>query len=285
MPAGGWAPTGGQITSQACGTASSAPRAPAKRWGDLLPLPLPHRPASPSASPSGGLSRTSRRRYDRELSFFSDCLETVLALNKLAGYGDSDHPVLPLNESQRNSLALIRELHLRRSWPKGSRLSPRAALSRTLRKPSSAYSSAEPAGVLSSYEPGTVSLPCDSDSSRCCRLVDSVSESTRELVEHFKVHMLKSPEEISALYDVTSTFADFYHDPAFTDELTWATFVKELFDAGILKFIKRAKLVNGVFFVSKKRAKGKPKRLRMIIDCRTANKFFKPPPRTVLGSV
>ncbi len=52
-----------------------------------------------------------------------------------------------------------------------------------------------------------------------------------------------------------------------------------------LKFIKRAKLVNGVFFVSKKRAKGKPKRLRMIIDCRTANKFFKPPPRTVLGSV
>ena len=47
----------------------------------------------PSVAPSGGPSRLSQRRSNRELFVYSDCVETVLALNKLAGYGDFDHPV------------------------------------------------------------------------------------------------------------------------------------------------------------------------------------------------
>ena len=47
----------------------------------------------PSVTPSGGPSRLSQRRSNRELFVYSDCVETVLALNKLAGYGGFDHPV------------------------------------------------------------------------------------------------------------------------------------------------------------------------------------------------
>ncbi len=47
----------------------------------------------PSAVLSWGLSRMSQRRNNRELLVYSDCVETVLALNMLAGYGDFDHPV------------------------------------------------------------------------------------------------------------------------------------------------------------------------------------------------
>ncbi len=43
--------------------------------------------------PLRGLSRLSQRRNNRELLVYSDCVETVLALNKLAGYGGFDHPV------------------------------------------------------------------------------------------------------------------------------------------------------------------------------------------------
>ena len=53
----------------------------------------------------------------------------------------------------------------------------------------------------------------------------------------------------------------------------------------MISFRRRVKAVNGIFFVTKKVVKGKPRRLRMILDCRTANKFFRRPPRTLLGSI
>ena len=53
----------------------------------------------------------------------------------------------------------------------------------------------------------------------------------------------------------------------------------------MIHFSDSVKVINGIFFVSKKRAPGKPRRLRMILDCRNTNLFFRVPPVTVLGSV
>ena len=46
-----------------------------------------------SGAPSAGRSRSSQRHSNRELFIYSDCVGTVVALNKLAGYGDSVHLV------------------------------------------------------------------------------------------------------------------------------------------------------------------------------------------------
>ncbi len=50
--------------------------------------------------------------------------------------------------------------------------------------------------------------------------------------------------------------------------------------AGVVSFSGRPKVEIGTLFVSKK-----SKKLRLIVDARRANRLFKPPPNTVLGSV
>ena len=80
---------GQQVTSESEEVAGAS----AERWADLLPLFLPERTDTPSAALLGGLSRSSRRRSNRGFSIYSEFAETVLALNRLGGSGDSDHPV------------------------------------------------------------------------------------------------------------------------------------------------------------------------------------------------
>ena len=80
---------GQQVTSESEEVAGAS----AERWADLLPLFLPERTGTPSAALLGGLSGSSRRRSNRGFSIYSEFAETVLALNRLGGSGDSDHPV------------------------------------------------------------------------------------------------------------------------------------------------------------------------------------------------
>ncbi len=92
----------------------------------------------------------------------------------------------------------------------------------------------EAAGTLSSYERGCVSLP--RDKSGPCPLIGNVSEDMAKEVANFRSCLLKSPEEIAALFDDTETFAQSYHDPAFTDMHMWCEFVRELLYCGIIRF-------------------------------------------------
>ena len=184
---------------------TSARSPPTRRWGDLLPLPLPRRPAPPQSAVSSAYTRTARRRHQRELSDWHDSCESVLALNRCAGYLESQMPLHLETKPQHRALCLIKSLHQRRLWPAGKHLDPRASLRKTLRLPSSHYSSEEGTGTLAPYEPGAVSLPAGS--SRACQMADVVDDAVADLVSDLRA-ILKSPEEIADLYDDMSTFQD-----------------------------------------------------------------------------
>ncbi len=253
---------------------------PSQRWGDLLPLPIPY---VPEWTATAG-SRTFRRRTMRERRILVATSESVLALNRLAGFCcEADYPAFPGTKPQHIALKRIQAMHRKREWPLHGGISPRASLDWTLRKSATAYQDVEAAGSLVSYEPGSVSLP--RDQSTGADILDALDAETRATVLDFPACLLKSPEEISQLYDDTSSFGTSYHDPAFDDPGAWARYVREMFDCGLIHLTDSVSVINGVFFVLKKSVPGKPRRLRMILDCRNANLLFRHPPRTVLGSV
>ena len=159
---------------------------PVHRFGDLLPLPVPHAPPRPHSG-----SRAALRRWHRErLVHFESC-ETVFGLNSLSGHAESSWPEGARNAAQRSSLSLIHKLHSRRVWPTGSVMCPRAALKALLRQ-DTGYSSV-PVGGPAPYRRGAVSLP--HDQAGAPRLVDLLPVQERAELESFSDCMLLGAEE------------------------------------------------------------------------------------------
>ncbi len=156
------------------------------RWGDLLPLPLEPREQT-AAVPS---TRSSHRRRLRGLRDTDEMNETVRALNYLSGFEDeAAWPRVPTCAAQHSALQQIRKACAGRSWPKHSGIDARAALRKLLRQAPAAYSE-EPAGALSSFQAGRISLPSDHGG---CELLDVLGENERHAVEDFEACLLRSP--------------------------------------------------------------------------------------------
>ncbi len=194
---------------------------PSQRWGDLLPLPIPPEPAS-----TAGYGRSARRRGHRDARLTAGTAESVLALNVTAGFDDPGcFPTWPGNETQHHALKQISALHARRVWPAGGTVNPRAALAKTLRKGATDYEDVA-AGTLCPYEQACVSLP--SDQAVGMDLLDAVDPETEFCLKNFEQCMLKSPQELSQLYEDTEAFGNSYHDPSFDDPCGRALFANFL---------------------------------------------------------
>ena len=201
--------------------------APAQRFGDLLPLPLPPLPGRPADS-----TRSAVRRLHRAHLRSLEAREIVFGFNYLAGYLDaSQWPLDPVNAAQHSSVNSIRSLHAGRSWPKQSHFAPRAALKALLRQ-DTGYSLH--VGGLVSYQKDCVSLPRGQVD--VPRLADLVPPAEREQLENFRTRMMLAPEEIGALCDDIHSFAACHHDARFDDPAVWASFVAELYRAELIRF-------------------------------------------------
>ena len=90
--------------------------------------------------------------------------------------------------------------------------------------------------------------------------------------------MLLNSEEIAGRLECGS--CPYYMDPVFkSSPKKYESFIAELHRAGVLKFASSVWCVNGLFFVTKKDG-----RLRLIVDARVANTFFRRPPTGETGS-
>ena len=73
--------------------------------------------------------------------------------------------------------------------------------------------------------------------------------------------------------------------PTYTDEIfrrypqVYVDFIKEMFERGMVELRPSAKSVITPFFVAKKNNK-----LRLVLDCRSANQHFSPPPDIALAA-
>ncbi len=203
------------------------------RWGDLLPLPLEPREQAP-AVPS---TRSSQRRQLRGVRDTDEMNETVRALNYLSGFEDeAAWPRVPTCVAQRSALQQICKACAGRSWPKHSGIDARAALRKLLRQAPAAYSD-EPAGALSSFQAGRVSLPSDHGG---CDLLDVLDEDERHAVAHFYAILLRSPVEMADALDSADDIG-LYTDPAFKCPRVYAQFIRELIDCKLASLSTRVK--------------------------------------------
>ena len=184
--------------------------------GDLFPLPVgPDSGAGPALG-----TRSERRRLQRKSRDYASHRETAIALNRLCGWHDpAAWPEEANCKAQASAISRIQTLTARRSWPKGSTVSPRAAVDKLLRKSTSSYATeSEATGALSSFQAGHVSLPKDKGG---CNLADVLQPSESELLSNFETFLLRTPSGRADLLDDGETVG-LYTDPAFSNPLIYA---------------------------------------------------------------
>ena len=257
-------------------SASQFSNGPIGRFGDLFPLPLPA-----DGVYLGELhslrSRRSRQRVGRRRALLQRKVETVRALNYLTGFKDeSSWPPGCLNQAQLSAISRIRRARKERA-PAPESMSPQAALRQLLQKAGSSYGEGQPGQVVG-FTREKLSLP--RGQAEPVMLRDLLPPLEGELLDGFRDRMMLSDEEIAGVLEhgiEKDRFMDpvLEHSPSKYHEL-----IADLRGANLLGYTLAPKVQVGLFCVSKKAGKQ-----RLIIDARRANRLFKKPPSTTLGSV
>ena len=271
-------PHGAEMEGEPFLGANQFSREPVRRFGDLLPLPLPLDDGF--QGPLFELnSRRSRQRVQRRRLLHQREVETVMALNSLGGFESGcPLPTSPKNLAQRSVLKRVHEAHMSRAPPVLSE-SPQAALRQLLKgKAGPGYNEvSEGPGALASYVPDRLSLPRGQNEP--VDLLDILPPREKEQLLHFEEHLLLSGEEMAAVQE-KGFVNDYYLDPILANnQKKYHQFISALVDCSVVRFTNKPRVQVGAFCVTKKNNKQ-----RLIIDARRANKLFRKPPSTILGS-
>ena len=130
---------------------------------------------------------------------------------------------------------------------------------------------------MATYEPSRLSVPESvADGPGLAALLPVLE---KERLAGFKKMMLRSPGEV-ALLEKEFGPPGRHTDPKLGHRRTYLRFISQMHQIGLVKFVTRCKEKVGVFFVWKK---GREK-MRLILDCRAANRHFVLPPSTELLS-
>ena len=156
-----------------------------------------------------------------------------------------------------------------------------AALSALL-KATAAYGASEPGGLgdIATFETGAVSLPDDVHNSPSIGALCPASASHH--LEEFE-SMLRPLSEVQEMDGTIGKVVPHQDQKLAGSERLYARFVNDLDRRGLLCWSQAPKVQCSCFFIRKKpSACGVC--LRMIVDCRPANRRFEEPPSTVLAS-
>lgn len=249
------------------------------RFGDLFPLPLPEDHGYGGDVRDLHSRRAQRRVQRRRRTLFRE-EESIRALNHLAGFEDeSEWPPFPKNMAQVETLKRVHSAHAGRA-PPVLKEGCQAALQQLLKKKaSSGYSEIpEGPGQLASYVRDRLSLPRGQGTP--IELEDLLPAKERDQLRDFAEHMLLSPEEMAAVQE-RGFENDCYSDPQLSNDTNqYHAFISDLHSCNLIRYTIRLRVQVGAFVVTKKQGKQ-----RLIIDARRANKLFRTPPSTILGSV
>ena len=226
-----------------------------------LPLPIKLLPVEPE--PAGSLCRKVRRRVKRRCNRAQCYNEAAAALNDLFGVteaADAGVSPVPVNAVVMQAASVV--------FPS---FDSDEALQALLG--SSAYCSDIGVGSLASYQPDNISLP--TDQSQGVPLHSVLPPHPTKQLSNFGSEMLLEDEEFDGeVYE--HGLAGLYTDPILKNSpKRYKQFLVSLFKCGLLKFKKTQDVKShvGIFFVKKKSGK-----LRLILDCRRTNQYFRTPP-------
>ena len=235
------------------------------RRGNLFPLP---RPCSVEARPLAGLSRGVRARVQLRRKKQEAMIATVSALNCMAEGGDQEvtgtcFGSAPASDNQR---AVFREVEAAAN-NKPMHVDKEATL-RTLLHVGAEYGTT---GILAKYGSAEVSLPLGQSAG--VKLESLLDGDALLDVGDVKNRMLLSAEERQAELDASGPPRT-YHDPILSgSRIKYVNFLKDLASCGMIYLGPMPRCKLGFFFVTKKDG-----RLRLIVDARVANTFFRRPP-------
>ena len=239
---------------------------PAVGKRDLFPLPVPS-----LHSRWHGASRRSQQRSDRRSRGEETVREAVMALNWLAGYDflhgtDGEPDPLQVEVLQR-----IRELSKDAGniGTLGYVPTPEAAL-RELLKGKSEYNQPKIPVALAPYSLERISLPAS---------LHDLPEAKDLLPKDARRYLLG--EELMLREGEVFESPRPYWDPVLANnKRCYREFIQRLDDIGLLQYTQKPKNEVGVFFVHK----SDKKKIRLIVDARSANALFRDPPGVELCS-
>ena len=118
-------------------------------------------------------------------------------------------------------------------------------------------------------------------------LLDQLCEPVRHMVDDFENFLLQDSSLWTDIQHETSRVPP-YNDKLLSTRKGYLSFVRHLFDHGILSFTSTVRGRVGSFCVAKKAKIVEGKKIlrqRLVLDCRQTNLMFKEPPLTELGSL
>lgn len=118
-------------------------------------------------------------------------------------------------------------------------------------------------------------------------LLDQLCEPVRNMVDDFENYMLQDSSLWTDIQHETSRIPP-YNDKLLSTRKGYLSFVRHLFDHGILSFTSTVRGRVGSFCVAKKVKIVEGKKIlrqRLVLDCRQTNLMFKEPPLIELGSL
>ena len=247
---------------------------------DLLPLPLiqPEPKAFPHPHGCGHReSVNSKRNRVRREDNLAKANEVIVAVNEMAGFDRLPGPG-PSTQAQRDSQQKILRSMARLPRP-DSVLPRREAIHELLHLcPSSEYMPEEGTrSTVRPYEKSLVSLPeLGADFLDASQLID---DQGREVLEQFE-HSMLAPDFVTGKLFETGNRAKTYLDEVFRQKPeVYADFITDLAERNMVEFRTSATCVITPFFVNKKNG-----RLRLVLDCRSANELFCAPPDIALAA-
>ena len=127
------------------------------------------------------------------------------------------------------------------------------------------------------YQPDLVSLPqVGADPPQ---LVDLVDDYGREILEDSLGHMMLSEDEWGEMLEKGPRITPYMDVILKSNAEQYIEFVHRLFQGGMINFIAHPQDLACPFFVPKKN-----KRLRLVLDCRSVNERFQPPPNLLMAA-
>ena len=239
---------------------------------ELFPLPC----CEVGAGPSRRLARRGQQKVKRRTAVWRQAAMTCAAWNWMAGH-EAAPPASSLSVAQQCAQSRALECASLVPPPEESK---EAALGALLRS-DGGYDPTSGVGDLATFRQGSVSLPVDVSDSPA--LAELAPRSTLEKTESLEC-MLRPQSEVMALDDSLGVVTP-YMDPVLGgDRQRYIDFLEDLDSRGLLSWSQQPKVLCSVFFVNKKPSAATGADLRMIIDCRPANRAFKEAPNTVLAS-
>ena len=196
----------------------------------------------------------------------------VDALNYLHGT-ENVPPTSSTSPAQRSALKHIWEST---ADAHGDPKVTRFGAARELLQMGRAYGSAQSTKTVP-YQEGCVSLPAHGRRPVDFRwLLQGVA---RRFLEDHQQWLLHDDAQMAEAHDHAASIKP-YTDPALRDPRRYHSFVKELFHSGILSWARRVRGRCTPFFVPKKSGA-----LRLVLDCRQLNAYFRVPAACEMGSL